>query len=185
LVVSDHTKFGASSGPGGKFIVQQIGSLETGSDLWVYSVDDPDNPEPFMATPGDENSAWFSPNGRYIAYSSDESGTMEVYVRPYPRSSDVDWVRKVTTAGGDQPRWSDDGERIFYLDGDRAMAVTVEEGPPFQTSDPEFLFDGMSPVWDVSPEGDFFLTLDPIDPPRLVVILGWFEELRRLVPTGR
>jgi hypothetical protein len=184
LVVSDRTKFGASSGPGGKFIVQQIGSLETGSDLWVYSVDDPDNPEPFAVTPGDESYAWFSPNGRYIAYSSDESGTTEVYVRPYPRSSDVDWVRKVTTAGGDEPRWSDDGERIYYRDGDRAMAVTVDEGPPFQSSDPEFLFDGLSPVWDISPGGDFFVTLDPVEPPRLVVILNWFEELKRLVPTG-
>ena len=140
---------------------------------------------PFAVTPANERTGSFSPDGRYIAYASDEGGTLEVYVRPVPGEENTDWSWKVTRNGGNAPAWSGDGERLYYLEGTRVMMATVDEGPPFSTAEPVFLVDGVSAEWDVAPNGDFLVTMEPDEPPHLVVIFDWFEELKERVPTER
>ncbi len=154
------------------------------SDLWVYAEDDPDSPEPFLPAPGRQDAGWFSPDGRHIAYDSEEFGVTEVYARPYPRLEEGDWFQKISRDGGRSPVWVAN-DRIVYRQGTRAMEVTVtHNGSELTFSDPIQLFDGLDAVWDISPDGTYFVSLELIEPPRLIVVLDWFEELKRLVPTN-
>ena len=124
-----------------------------------------------------------SPDGRHIAYDSLESGVAEVYARPYPRREEgSDWFRRVSRDGGRQPVWVAD-DRIVYRQGTRAMEVRVTDtGSELTFSDPIQLFDGLDSAWDISPDGTYFVSLELIEPPRLMVVLDWFEELKRLAP---
>ncbi len=93
-------------------------------------------PIPFVVTQADETFGQFSPDGQWIAYSSDESGRREVYVQGFapdrvPAAAGGKWL--MSTAGGDKPRWSRDGKELYYIAPDRKlMAVPVKLGPPFQ-----------------------------------------------------
>jgi serine/threonine-protein kinase len=174
----------SSWSPDGKrlaFVQQQ---LDTRKDIWIHSTEKPEAPQVFLATRFNERSPVFSPDGRWIAYQSDQTGHAEIYVRPYPGPG-PSW--KVSTGSGHQPRWSSDGRRIFFREGSRAMVALVQEGPEFSTSLPEVLFDGLGGNWDVSPDGAYFITLEsePREPPRLNLVINWFEELEAKVPTGR
>jgi serine/threonine-protein kinase len=132
-----------------------------------------------------------SPDGRYIAYSSNESGKQEVYVRPFP---DVDsggrW--QVSTDGGENPLWSPDGRELFYRNEDAVMVVSVIKDPTFSLETPKILFRGryFSPgttvgtSWDISPDGKRFLmtkinesTGSTIQ--RINIVLNWLEELKQ------
>jgi serine/threonine protein kinase len=144
-----------------------------------------------------------SPNGKWMAYTSDESGQAEVFVRPFP---DVDsggrW--QVSTDGGRSPLWSPDGGDLFYRNGDAVMAVSVTTEPNFSLETPRTLFRGKylsfsnlgNPrrlnSWDISPDGKRFLMIKPpveIDDPSTVevprkinIVVNWFEELKERVP---
>jgi hypothetical protein len=138
-----------------------------------------------------------SPDGRWLAYASDESGAFEIYVRPFP---DVDSGRwQVSNAGGIHPQWSRDGRELFFLslqgNSIALLAVPVEPGPTFRA--PTELFAGeyyygatvSSPdVYDVSADSQRFLMIKPgatddgQTPPDIVIVENWFEELKRLVP---
>jgi len=170
--------------------VDDIGivSLEGGADSEVA---------PLLETMFSEANAQVSPDGRWLAYESDESGQLEVYVRPFP---DIDAGRwQVSTGGGAQPVWARNGRELFYRSGDAVMSVPVETGASFVSRNPVVLFTGeFAPSiggrnYDVSPDGQRFLMLkvgasgadaQDIPPVRITVVLNWFEELRRLVPTN-
>ena len=93
----------------------------------------------FLSTPFNEVQPRFSPNGRYVAYASDESGRFEVYVRQYPTGT-AQW--KVSLAGGTQPEWRGDGRELFYIGGDgKATAVPASTEGEFQIGTPRALFD--------------------------------------------
>jgi serine/threonine protein kinase len=139
-----------------------------------------------------ERQPQISLDGRYIAYSSNESGKQEVYVRPFP---DVDsggrW--QVSTDGGENPLWSPDGRELFYRNGDAIMAVSVIKDPSFSIETPKILFRGkyFSPgttvgtSWDISPDGKRFLMMkeNAVGGPRKInIVLNWFEELKQRVP---
>jgi len=148
-----------------------------------------------------EGSPTVSPDGRWLAYTSDESGDYEVYVRPFPEVDTGRW--QISTAGGMHPHWSRDGSELFYMvqqGGSVAfMAVPVESGTTFRPGSPEMLFDG--PFWDgggavagpdvfdVSLDGQRFLMIMDVaagaesEQPEIVIVQNWFEELKRLVPT--
>ena len=81
-----------------------------------------------------------SPDGRWMAYTSDESGKYEVYVRPFPEVDKGRW--QVSTSGGDSPLWSPDGRELFYRNGDAVMAVSVKTDPTFSLETPKTLFRG-------------------------------------------
>ncbi len=135
-----------------------------------------------------------SPDGHWVVYDSDESGQFEVYLRPYPdvyRGSR--W--QVSAAGGRQPVWSRDGRELFYRDFSGAlMAVRMTAGPSFAPGPPVRLFEGSGfsgaggqgsgRTFDVSPDGSRFLMIRTGDQSAtpLVVVLNWFEELKRLAP---
>ena len=137
----------------------------------------------------------FSPDGRWLAYESDESGQLEIYVRPFP---DVDGggLWQVSTGGGTQPLWARNGRELFYRNEAALIAVAVQTEPNFTPATPEVLFEreyaggpgGRS--YDVSPDGEQFLMIKESSgevttaPQRFVVVQNWFEELRQRVPTN-
>ena len=140
----------------------------------------------FLSTPRQEGAAKFSPDGRFVAYCSDESDRFEVYVRPFPKGAGK-W--QVSTNGGTQPRWSRDGKELFYFEGSILMAAPVKTTPSFSVSTPARLFEDASlsgrlrPNYDVSKEGQRFVLVglagDEADTPRSIhVIQNWFAEFR-------
>ena len=108
----------------------------SGNDLWLIPLEPGGKPEKFITTPGAKMHGNFSPDGRLVAYTLNESGRFEIYAETVPRS-DRKWP--VSTNGGYEPRWRADGREIYYLSEDRTlMAVPVEPGPHFGTPRPLF-----------------------------------------------
>ncbi len=131
--------------------------------------------------------AAISPDGRWLAYVSDVTGEPEIWVRPYPGTGAP--VR-ISANGGLEPVWAPEGKELFYLEGDRMMAAAVESGQEFRLQPPKVLFDtsyyhGNRPSYDVAPDGRF-LMIKPSEGQQTAihVVLNWFEELKRLVPTN-
>jgi hypothetical protein len=129
-----------------------------------------------------------SPNGQWIAYSSNESGQHEVYVGPV--SGTGKW--QISTDGGREPLWSRDGTELFYWSGNKMYVAKVSAGNAFQHETPTELLEGVysrattrHQTYDVSDDGRFLMVKpEPVSPPRqLDIVLNWFEELERLVPT--
>jgi eukaryotic-like serine/threonine-protein kinase len=147
-------------------------------------------PQSLLDTRFDERHPTFSPDGRFIAYTSNESGRDEVYVVPYPG---LGGKTQISRGGGERPRWNSNGRELFYLSAGQMMAIEVETSPVFRAHSPRALFDmpeiapRNSPAHDVAPDGTRFLLLIQEDPsgPRaaeLRVVVNWLEELKRLVP---
>jgi len=152
-------------------------------DIWTGPLDGARRATPFIETPAFEYGPEFSPDGKWIAYVSEESGARQVYVAPYPGPGAG---RRVTANGGVSPGWSRDGSELFYQTVDGFIAVTVRPGDSLDFGAPRKLFgpvvttdsreDGAR-AWDVSPDGKRFLmmkaerTAPP--PPSLHVLLGW------------
>jgi serine/threonine-protein kinase len=158
--------------------------------------------EPLIQTPFTELNGEISPDGRWLAYESDESGQREVYVRPFPDVSGGRW--QVSTGGGTRPLWARNGQELFYMavTGDEAtlMSVRVDRGTTWQPGAPAKLFAGRffftdaqgaigeGRTYDVSPDGRRFLMIKSSDTDasvsrNIVVVQNWIEELKRLVPT--
>jgi len=137
--------------------------------------------------PGNQFGASPSPDGRYLVYSSDETGRLEVFVRAFPGPGAK---RQITTEGGTEPIWSVGGKEIYYRSGNRMMAVPVTTQPSFDTGPHIALFEGAfvhdaRGAYDVAKDGRF-LMMRPVagrDPRQLHVVLNWTEELKRLVPS--
>lgn len=134
-----------------------------------------------------------SPNGRYVAYQSNESGPDEVYVRPFPRVNDSVW--QVSTGGGTKPAWAINGRELFYIDPTNALtAVSVQtSGAALVFGNPGKLFDliddrpGSPRDYDVAPDGRFLTFKRHVSgdrkPAAMVVVLNWFEELKAKLAT--
>ena len=140
----------------------------------------------FLQTKFEEAAPKFSPNGRFVVYTSDESGRFEVYVRSFP---DGTGKRQISSAGGNQPRWSHDGKEIFYVDRDTLMAVPVTTTPGFSVDSPDLLFAhpglvnaaGVSPIYDVANDGQRFVvreTLEDGEPTSIHVVQNWYAEFK-------
>jgi serine/threonine-protein kinase len=133
--------------------------------------------------------AQFSPDGRWIAYDSTETGTREVYVAPYPGPGER-WL--VSTGGGIAPRWARSGREVFYRNGSKFMAVDIQTSPEFHAGTPKLLFETSSHdlvAYDVSPDGNRFLVLKPESTEagrsdQVNIVVNWFRELRRRAPVG-
>ncbi len=144
---------------------------------------------PVIATEANEVTAEFSPDGRWIAYGSDESGRDEIYVRSYPEGTEF---QRVSEQGGVAPRWSGDGTELFYRSGIRMMAVTIGTEPELKLGIARVLFEESfeqnpyvtideQPNYDVDPEGDRFLMVSDRSVGEIKLILNWDKELERLV----
>ena len=134
-------------------------------DIWVLPLDG--DPRPLVATRAHEVDARLSPDGRWLAYASDESGVQEVYVRPFPNVDNGKWT--VSTGGGGWPVWSPTGAELFYRKGTTMMAARVDaRGSTFRASAPVVLFTGPfetgSPHFDISPDGTYFVMVEAISP---------------------
>jgi len=154
-------------------------------DLWVLPLSGDRKPFPYLATPFNEFAGKLSPDVRWMAYTSDESGRNEVYVQsfPTPRSK-----IQISTTGGSRPLWSRDGKELFYLALDRRlMAVEMKTGPKFEAASPKSLFPtGVSMAlqnFDISPDGRRFLVPSPpaaeTGAVPLTVVLNWPAALRK------
>jgi Tol biopolymer transport system component len=165
-------------------------------DLWALSLDPAPSADSdarsLLDTPFNERHAVFSPDGRFIAYTSDESGRDEIYVMPYPGPGGKS---QVSRDGGTMPRWNSSGRELFFLSAGAMMVAEVTTSPAFSAQSPRALFDlpaltrGGVP-YDVAPDGTRFLvsrvqggaSAETIE---LRVVVNWFEELRRLAPSAR
>jgi Tol biopolymer transport system component len=157
-------------------------------DPWILPMAGDRKPRPFFVTPSMEGEGAFSPDGRWLAYRSDESGRQEIWVRPFPAAPGK-W--QISTEGGVSARWARSGE-LFYKDGDKMMAVDLTTQPTLAAGRPRVLFEGRYETgvgsFDVRSDGQRFLMLQAGEEQAVTqvnVVLNWFEELRRRVPTGR
>ena len=145
-------------------------------------------PHRSMETPADEFVPKFSPNGRFVAYASNESGRMEVYVRPFPEGGGR---VTVSTNGGRKIRWSRDGKELFYVEGKTLIAVEVSTEGDFSIGKSTRLFEhpGLRPginyaPYDVSADGKRFILVEPITEtgeipkPTIRIVQNWFEQFR-------
>ena len=164
-------------------------NLTTRSDLWVLPSEGR-KPVPFVRTAFDEDQGRFSPNGRWIAYVSNETGANEVYVRAFTTdfrggAAGTGGSRLISRGGGSAPRWRGDGREMFYLAPDgKMMAAEVSAGPEFRAGAPTPLFQIPSGamVGDVSADGKRFLLVIPAGPsatPPFTVVLNWTAGLKK------
>jgi len=173
----------------GKYLIYDEHTATARQDLWIVPMEGAHTPLPFLATPADETSAAFSPDGKWIAYSSDESGRRDVYVRGFapdrnPAAAVGQWT--ISLAGGDKPRWSRDGKELFYIATDgKMMAVPITGGSAFEPGVPIPLFDtrvtGFMP-FDVAPDGRFLINTMPADATSrssITVVINWFASLEK------
>jgi serine/threonine-protein kinase len=174
---------------------------ETGIDIWTLPLDltdpghpKPGKPEPFLRTPSDEASPRFSPDGRWIAYRSNESGNIEIYVQPFPAATGGKW--QISTGGGTYPLWSNNGRELFYETSDyRIMVVEYKvEGASFVPGKPRLwsdkqLFHAGTMNIDLAPDGKRFAVLEQAEnfgPEKgsvhIVFLQNFFDELKRRIP---
>ena len=140
LVPSAVTRVPYSWSPDGRTLVSVARHPETGAQIDLVSLDGERSITPLIQTPFREDFPAISPDGRWIAYESNESGQPDVYVRPFPNVEDGKW--RVSRDGGGGPVWRADGREIFYRNGDAMMAAAVETSAGFEASNPELLFEG-------------------------------------------
>ncbi|MHC4191817.1 MAG: TolB family protein [Planctomycetota bacterium] len=172
--------------PDGKYL------LGGWNNIVVLPMDGEGDPWPFISKAHFQRRPAFSPDGRWVAYDSTETGPEEVYVRPFPGPGSI---TKISIEGGYEPLWSRDGKELFYRCGDKVMAVTVETEPEFKAGTPRELFKGQfwgttshpGLCYDITPDGRFIMIQEDEESPRtrINIVLNWFEELKHLVPTGK
>jgi dipeptidyl aminopeptidase/acylaminoacyl peptidase len=171
----------------GDYILYSLQTSDNGHDLWYLKRSDKGvwEPRPFLTTPFHEKVPKFSPDGRYVAYLSDESGRDEVYVRAFPAGARK-WT--VSTSGAAQLRWRRDGREIFYVEGGALVAVPVRSEPEFAAGTPVRLFAHAAftrwtdPNYDVSSDGQRVLVAESLGgrgrTRKIQVVQNWFAEFR-------
>jgi Tol biopolymer transport system component len=175
--------------PDGQFIVYAQINPGTGADLLAIPVNGDRKPFVVVQTPATEDQGQFSPDGHWLAYTSNESGQSEIYVIPFPPSArGGKWL--VSRGGGVQARWHRNGRELFYISPDsKMMSVEVNTRPVFQSGTPHPLFQTeivdtrvrTGPIsWDVAPDGNRFLIITPnsSETSALTVVLNWKAGLR-------
>ena len=191
LAATARTEYLSDWSRDGKNLLYARDAPETGLDLWrLERAEDGSGwePHPFLQTPFRETAATFSPDGRYVAYLSHESGQDEIYVQPFPESG-----RKLTVSsnGGRQPRWARDGKELFYVEGSTLVAVSVSTGSTFSVGAATRLFEHpglrgerLFPQYDISADGQRFILAETVGlgadapKPSIHVVQNWFAEFR-------
>ena len=188
ILKSDTAKNGTDWSPDGQFIAYETQDPKTGSDLWLLPQFGDRKPVPFLRTEFNEGQGQFSPDGRWMAHTSDESGRREVYVLAFPVPGGK---VQISTAGGEFPKWRNDGKEIFYLAPDRRlMAVPVQPDSTLAVGKSRALFEtrifsvgGIPYVpYCVSAGGQRFLvntTAEESNSSPMTVVLNWTAALKK------
>ena len=167
----------------GRYMTYQRMGQGTRFDVWAWDFVEK-RAIPILTGKANEGHSQISPNGRYVAYTSDESGQFEVYVKPFPGGDGPDkWI--VSSFGGVEPRWRSDGSELFYIAADRMLTVvSVSMTPTFQPgkamplldSQAEYLWQDTRNSYDVTPDGRRFVLRSPVSDPRsapFTLIVNW------------
>jgi Tol biopolymer transport system component len=189
ILQSQRTSYPTDWSLDGRFVLYGVFDASTNLELWALPASGDRKPIPFIKTTFGVSHGQFSPDGRWVAYSSNESGKWEIYVAPFPGPGG-NW--KVSIAGGSEPRWRRDGKELFYLAPDGVlMSANVKEGPTFDADVAKPLFqthrrEGISSVdlfsYDVSADGQRFLVntdVGEVTSPPLTVVLDWTAGLKK------
>jgi serine/threonine-protein kinase len=180
--------------PDAKLLLFTQANPNSDIDLYLLSMEPGYHPKPLLHERFHEGSPALSPDGRWIAYRSDETGRLEIYVRPFPNVDEGKWP--ITTDGGSAPVWAPSGRELFYQNNELMMVVPIETDPTFTYGKPQVLFSWSYTLnyrnFDISPDGQRFLMLKDVTEPlapsardEITVVLNWAEELKRLVPLGQ
>jgi Tol biopolymer transport system component len=196
LLKSAETKYPYSWSSDGRFLLYSLATAQAKDDIWILPMDgskDGSKKEamPFQTTEFDETRAQFSPDGRWIAYESDESGHYEVYVREFLLGSDgkpeATGKHQISSGGGVAPYWRDDGKELIYFSIDRRTVMSAEIGtkPVFQSLPGKTLFQlpsapnlGLA----VTGDGKRILVELPVSqggPNQFTVVQNWQAELKK------
>jgi serine/threonine-protein kinase len=176
--------------PDGRFLIYSIG---TPADIIVLPLEGDRQPRPLLANPQyAERGGQVSPDGRWLAYNSDESGSFQVYVRPFPNVEQGRW--QVSSDGGLLPIWAPNGRELFYInDENQVMGVPVQAGASFSFGRPAMVFDHSDRPpsayrnYEITPDGSRFVIVKESQRSRatqFVATINWFDELRGRVPVG-
>jgi eukaryotic-like serine/threonine-protein kinase len=186
--------------PDGKRLAFMEVSTATGFDIWTLPLESggaglrAGKPEPFLQTPSDERQPSFSPDGRWLAYSSSESGMFQVYVRAFPEKGGT-W--QVSDGGGVYPEWSRNGRELFFSTEDNRIMVAgyTAKGDSFVPDKPRVWSEKrvgttpFNPNYDLSPDGKRIAALMPPDAPEVrnaqnhvIFLQNFFDEVRRRAP---
>jgi Tol biopolymer transport system component len=183
--------------PDGKTLLFMQCDPATGFDIWTLPLEGDRKPHPFLQTPFNEQYADLSPDGRWLAYVSNQSGRAEVYLQPYPGPGAR---QQISVDGGTAPAWSRDGRELFYITtpgvGGQAaltkmMVVPVQSKPAFTAGTPRMLFEGRYGAtanvrgYDVAPDGRFLMVQQKDRPAMrvadMIIVQNWVEELKQKV----
>jgi serine/threonine-protein kinase len=194
LTTGENMQTPESWSPDGNVLLYREQHPITGSDAWMITVDG-DRATPVLNTSANEGIRGLSPDGRWLAFQSDESGRLEVYVQAF---TEPGRRIQVSIDGGAFPEWNRNGRELLYVAAGTMMSVAFAPGPTFAPNRPRELFDIPASVLRAfsgfrlpvlsAPDGQRFLAILPVEPERpatqINIILNWDHELKRLVPTG-
>jgi Tol biopolymer transport system component len=181
-------KYPVAWSPDGKYLVFSQNDEATGWDLWLFPLEGDRKPVPYLCTPFDEITASISPDGRWLAYDSDETGSPEIYVRSFPEPGEK---FRVSTSGGSAAVWSKDGRELlissgslFNPSGGPILSVDVETSPAFRAGTPRALFTPRQDLGGLTVSSDLqrFLAAAPVEgatPASITVMLNWQAALKR------
>jgi hypothetical protein len=193
LTTSKYDQYPGSWASDGQTLALVEDHLDRGDDIALLETSS-GRVRPFLNSQFNESYPEVSPDGRWVAYVSDESARNEVYVRPFPGPG---MKYQVSSQGGIQPLWARNGRQLFYRQEDQVWAVDVRTDGGFSTGKPRLLFErpGYSPgypirSYDLSQDGQRFLMVKqeqrkPAPVTELTLVQNWFEELKRLLPAGK
>ena len=186
LLTTGNGRWATDWAGGGRLLLYVELDPETKRDLWVLPMEGERRPTPFLRTKFNERDGAFSPDGKWIAYASDESGRYEIYVQPYP-ATEAKW--QVSRDGGRWPRWRGDGRELYWLEEDGTLlAAEVNVGSTFRSGNPQALFETRLEVasferYAVAKDGKRFLVSIPVDegegPRPVTVVQNWLARARK------
>ena len=167
----------------GRYLAYTVIDPKTGWDIWILPLFGDRRPFQFVNTPFNESECKFSPDGRWLAYESNETGRDEIYVQAFPGPGAK---QQVSSGGGFEPRWGAGGRELYYVapDGKKLLAVEVKAGPVFETGAAKTLFEVPAGIhlYDAPADGRRFLIATPVGEertPTITLVLNWAAGLKR------
>jgi eukaryotic-like serine/threonine-protein kinase len=179
-----HPTHASAWSPDGRYFIVEVTGGPNGTDIWVQPLFGDRKPFPYLNTSFNEIQARFSPDGKWVAYSSDETRRFEVYVQTFPSPGGKS---QISTEGGSKTAWSRDGKELYFIGADRKMmAANIKTGQKIEAGTPKALFDtriggGSGNLFDVSKDGRFLIPWVPEDVTDLplTVVLNWPAMLKK------